>query len=667
MTKIYFHFLITFSLCAFYGHAQKRTKDHIVEKGETVYRLSKTYNTSISDIVKLNPSASKVIYIGEVLKIPISKVNSGEATTNNKQKTTITDYVSPYTVKSGETKFGLSKKFGMTIINLEKQNPHIIKGLQAGHVLRISTSNTPTNSQITAKNNSKKSGSTQWHEVIKGDTFYSISKLYTVDLNLLIESNSTITADDISIGSQIKIPSQILESNTSLQNRTEYVVKKGDTKYSLAKTFKTTITKLENLNPQIKDILRSGITIKTPIILKTLESPNNANVQQNEGDLNNQIKSNKIQLIDSNMNNIASPRNNTTIKSFRDLSASVDISKNKKILMLMPFNEEEFNSYEKDTTNYGTISITELKEYIQFYKGAKTAVDSLSKIGLPVKINLLKIDDLKIKKMSDNINLDSYDAIITIRYDKTIEKTILSHTDNDIPIISLNSKNEDYKDSSIFQALPSVNTQKLKTLKHVNDKKGNIIVISDYDRIESRVFITNHSPSAKMIVTNKKDEYSDEDILSQLVKNKTNYVIIDSKKRGLFLSSTTLLLGQTSNYDIQLVVLEASMIPKNQEISSKRFRILKLIYPDINQITNTKQTLNYFDSYKLKYKIEPSRKNLQGFDITFDTALRLSQDIAFKDSALEHKTSYFTLKFNYIKNNFLFYDNNEIIIREFKD
>jgi hypothetical protein len=105
----------------------------------------------------------------------------------------------------------------------------------------------------------------------------------------------------------------------------------------------------------------------------------------------------------------------------------------------------------------------------------------------------------------------------------------------------------------------------------------------------------------------------------------------------------------------------------NQQISTKRFRILKLIYPDINQLTNTIQTLKYFNNYKLKYGSEPSQNILQGFDITFDTVLRLSQDMGFKESAITYKTSYLTLKFSYIKNIFMIYDNNEIIIREFND
>ena len=771
MTKVFFKFLTIFSFCTFYGNAQDLAKNHIVKKGETVYRLSKVYNVSISEIIKLNPSASKVIYIDEVLKIPVSRVNSDEPKTNFKKNPTKINDLLAYKVRPGDTKFGLSKKFGISITNLENQNQHIKKGLQAGHIIKISNSNYSSPSQSTAATNTQQSDSLQYHAVIKGDTFYSISKLYTIDLALLISVNSSIIPKKMSIGTQIRIPNQAFDAYTSLQNKTEYLVKKGDTKFGLAQIFNTTIGQLENLNPQIVDMLRSGVTIQIPTKLSSVVTKNNDVQTSNENLKTQTLKDTIIEIIppkalkdsimekletkivdpitisneteltanikdssavntisirenknneldyknyviepketlyglskkaglsipeflklnpnlsesvlagtvikmpmaygDSNLKtNIQNPNTDTNRDSYTDLSTFITSAKNKKILMLMPFSEIEFNYYTKSTANYNAISNTDLQNNIQFYKGTKTAIDSLNNMGIKTEINVLKIDDIKNKNAYKNIDLNYYDAIITVQFDQEIEKVFLSKANTDIPIIALNSQFENYASSSIFQALPSVYIQKLKTLQYVNSKEGNIIMISDNERIDSRSFITKHSPTIKMVITNNKDEYSNKDIISKLDKNKTNYIIIDSKKNGVFLRSTTLLLGQTSNYDIQLVVLESSLLPTNQQISTKRFRILKLIYPDINQLTNTLKTLKYFNNYKLKYGSEPSQNILQGFDITFDTVLRLSQDMGFKESAITYKTSYLTLKFNYIKNTFMIYDNNEIIIREFND
>ncbi|MFD2917367.1 muramidase family protein [Psychroserpens luteus] len=778
MTRVFFMSLTFFSFCFFYGNAQTLTKNHTVKKGETVYQLSKIYGVSVNAILELNPNAAKVIYIDEILKIPISEETSN-AQENEEQSPVKTGSSFVYKVKRGDTKFGLSKKFGITISSLENQNPHIKLVLQAGHVLNINNSNYLSQSQPEYTSTPENTKTNKSHVVVKGDTFYSISKLYSVDLASLISANSSIIPEKMSIGIQVKLPNQGF-SNTPLENKTEYFVKKGDTKFGLAKTFNTTIANLESLNPQIVDMLRYGITIKIPSTenstvvqnntveqqpnleeeeeeVKTETTKENSNtvaiqtptdsIQDNVETKIDEIKTNVLidpeltennNPVDSiptttssitnnqnsniayknyviepketlyglskkagmtipeflelnpklsesvivgtiikmpitsfdpntkliNSSNTSEPKTNS---SYTNLSTSITNVKDKKVLMLLSFNDLEFTYYTKNTSNYEAISNPDLRNDIQFYKGALTAIDSLSKLGIETEISLIKIDNNLINKTFQDIDLESFDAIITSNFNKDIETAMMLKTSKSIPVIATKSEYLTYNMNSIYQAIPSVNAQKLKTLQYLNDKKGNIIVISDSDNIESRSFITKNSPNAKIIITNENGEFSNESIISSLDKNTTNYIIIDSNKNGVFLSSTTFLLGQVSNYDIQLVVLESSLLPNNQQISSKRFSILKLIYPDINQITNTAQTLQYFDDYKLKYNIDPTNKALQGFDITFDTMLRLSQDMSFEESVKTVKTEYFLLKFYYIKNDNGVYDNHEIIIREFNN
>ena len=49
---------------------------HTVVSGETVYSISKMYNTSVDDIYRLNPSSKEGIGVGEVLIIPQRRVIS---------------------------------------------------------------------------------------------------------------------------------------------------------------------------------------------------------------------------------------------------------------------------------------------------------------------------------------------------------------------------------------------------------------------------------------------------------------------------------------------------------------------------------------------------------------------------------------------------------------
>ncbi len=755
-------------LCFFFGNAQKLTKNHTVKKGETVYQLSRIYNVSVNDIFQLNPEASNLIFVGEVLKIPVSEEQASNNQNTAPQNTTKGGNAFVYKVKRGDTKFGLSKKFGISISSLEDQNPHIKPMLQAGHILEINNSNYSPQSQTqnTSKPQSTQSSNT-FHTVIKGDTFYGISKQYNVDLNLLTSINSSVIPEKMAIGSQIKIPnSDDSNSLANTRNKTEYLVKKGDTKFALSKMFDTSISELERLNPQIVDMLRYGTVIKIPsedintiaqtssdkvleeeeniknttdsnstetptdlaeqdiepnpndpdnIVLKdttelaknTIDqdsiSPNNPAININENEqlaykpyviepketlyglskkagmtipeflkLNPELSESVtigtiIKMPIKNLDTTSvelSPNlnNNSSDNSYKDLSSIVTSKTNKKILMLMPFSNEEFKYYDKNTTNFNAIADTDLQNDIQFYRGAKTAIDSLNKLGLKAEISLEKISN-----GIENIDINSFDAIIASKIDEDLETALSTTLNSDIPIITTNSETYDYQIETIYQALPTTEIQIEKTLEYLNESNGNIIVISDVNRLESRLLIKKFSPNAKIFITNTDNEFSENDLISNLEKNKTNYVVIDSEKNGVFLSSTTVLLGQSSKFEIQIAVLESALVPKGQQISSKRFKILKLIYPDLSQITNNSKTLRYFNNYKLKNDTDPSNKVLQGFDIMFDTMLRLSQDVSFQETAKIYKTEYFTLKFNYKKNNSGVFDNHEIIIREFNN
>ena len=85
--------------------------------------------------------------------------------------------------------------------------------------------------------------------VKKGDTLYSIAKNNSTTVNELIKENS-LTNTNLSIGQNLIIPS------------TTYTVKKGDTLYSIAKTFNTTVSELKKINNIVSDILTIGQILK---------------------------------------------------------------------------------------------------------------------------------------------------------------------------------------------------------------------------------------------------------------------------------------------------------------------------------------------------------------------------------------------------------------------
>lgn len=175
---------------------QEKTFTHTISKGENLFQIAKKYNVSVEDILKINPGAEKGIQENTVLQIPntnsvsyllkrndvsaiaytkhqvtaketlfsiarqynvsvkdLDELNS-EALKDglkigqqillpNKKKTIdgsariITEETIFHVVQPKETKFSIAKKYGITIAQLELQNPEIINGLKEGNKLAI--------------------------------------------------------------------------------------------------------------------------------------------------------------------------------------------------------------------------------------------------------------------------------------------------------------------------------------------------------------------------------------------------------------------------------------------------------------------------------------------------------------------------------------------------
>ena len=110
------NFLRSFIICSILISVvlvfSSQTASHEVQKGETLYSISRKYGISVGELCSENNiSTSAVIKTGQKLKIPTQ--NSSEA--KNTQKIEKTD---TYIVKKGDTLYGIAKRFGISVETL---------------------------------------------------------------------------------------------------------------------------------------------------------------------------------------------------------------------------------------------------------------------------------------------------------------------------------------------------------------------------------------------------------------------------------------------------------------------------------------------------------------------------------------------------------------------
>jgi LysM repeat protein len=142
-----------------------------------------------------------------------------------------------YTVKRGDTLYGISNQYGVSVNDIININNLKSTVLSIGQILIIPTSSGTNPSSVFT------------YTVKKGDSLYNIARRYETTVDQIIKLNN-LSSNLLSIGQKLLVP-ETDESVTSLPSYINYTVKSGDTLYSIAKKYNTTVNDIlkdNNLN-----------------------------------------------------------------------------------------------------------------------------------------------------------------------------------------------------------------------------------------------------------------------------------------------------------------------------------------------------------------------------------------------------------------------------------
>jgi LysM repeat protein len=134
-----------------------------------------------------------------------------------------------YLISPGETIYGISTKYGVSLTDLFELNPEIENGLKVGQVINI-----PYNPSAMAKPIKTSPPNAQVYKVQPGDTYYGIAKKYNTSVDQLLKMNHM----DLKAGQEIVVGYDNPSSATSTTS----------TKPSVTTTNTTTNTNTTNIN-----------------------------------------------------------------------------------------------------------------------------------------------------------------------------------------------------------------------------------------------------------------------------------------------------------------------------------------------------------------------------------------------------------------------------------
>jgi LysM repeat protein len=232
---------------------------YTVKPGDTLYGISNQYGVSVVELANLNNVTASTLKIGQVLKIP---TNSG----------TNPDNMFMYTVKKGDSLYNIATKYNTTVNELINLNNLKTTNLSIGQILRIPETYTKEEDMVMPEYTS--------YTVKKGDNLYSIARANNVDVDTIIRDNN-LSNTNLNIGQVLKIRTnnEVIEECFGSDytppvdaSTTTYTVKKGDSLYTIANRYNTSVDNIKSLNNLVTNNLSIGQVLKIPNISNTTQT-----------------------------------------------------------------------------------------------------------------------------------------------------------------------------------------------------------------------------------------------------------------------------------------------------------------------------------------------------------------------------------------------------------
>jgi len=232
---------------------------HIARKGDTLWSIAQQYNLSVDLILATNNIAnSELISIGQEVKIPshkdvVTEKNIADQPVINESN--INNNINPperaepfvYTVQAGDNLWDIARKYGISVeVIIGVNNLKDKDLLSLGQKLEI-----PGVGGGISNPKQEQEPTIITYTVVKGDTLWSISQKYDVNMSTIISTNNLKEISQLSIGQKLELPITNMDiakaegySQEAAAEEIIYYVKKGESLWSISRDYNV---KLESI------------------------------------------------------------------------------------------------------------------------------------------------------------------------------------------------------------------------------------------------------------------------------------------------------------------------------------------------------------------------------------------------------------------------------------
>lgn len=524
-----------------------------------------------------------------------------------------------YKVKQGETMDKIAEKLDMKTPDLQRLNPDVEGQPRANSFLVV-----PEKKLNNFKNKVKESA-----EVV---------------------SDSIVNTSDLD--EEEKLLEEIKEKFVV------YEVKKGDTFYSLNKTFDVSRGELLQLNPELKEGLKVGMLLK--------------------------IKEIPLEIVSEEI-------------FYNDY---IDRNKDLKVALLLPFRTHKYRNDSLTLKEIFDRNSTLLNITTDFYLGAEIAIDSLRRKGVDIEFNVFDTGDRRSNQINSIIsrnNLNSNDVIIGPLYSEEVT-TVAANVN--VPVIYpvYSDDQSRFSASNIVKTSPEKkvfreelekyiieNFNKVETIADNNTlideevtietpiiERGNIIIVSDESSVSKQNSRTiqnnlNYGIDAEVNVLSPENGYIEKSRFLNLLKpGAKNWVIIATDKNVAVSDAINSLISLPEETTVKVFTYDKGKVYDkidNRKLAKIGFTYVSDEFVDENSLN----TRIFNQQYQKKNKALPSFYATKGFDITYDILIRLASGYDLKSTLEEGMSVRVESKFDYRNSSYLSENKGLFIVQYNKD
>ncbi|GAK77876.1 N-acetylmuramoyl-L-alanine amidase AmiB precursor [Nonlabens ulvanivorans] len=608
-------------------------KQHVVQKGETVFSIVGKYRINATELTQLNPDIKSGLKEDSILLIP--------ASSNVLTQRKIVEY-KKHKVRRRETLYGIAKKYDVTELDIKEANKELYsKGLRKGDRIQIPvfeeveipvSVTTPVDEVTTDA--PLEDGK---YRVMPKDTKFGIATKYGIKVPALESLNPEIK--DLHPGMVINVPviktvvndgSVLNEGNAVINKFVNYEVPAKMTMYSLENLTGITEDSLIALNPHIKDGLKLGMNIRIP---------------------NSEIG--HINVMDSKFT------------GFSNLLDSISNYNPQRFAVMLPLSLNKLGEETSDDALLRKESATRIA--LDFYSGMTIARDSAQSLGLMVTYDVFDTQKStsKVNSIINSHDFNSYAAVVGPLLAKNVVEAAKELKSDGIPVISPLTNTDVRLYKNLFQARPDQALLKQKLMDYLvaNSEGKNIILVTDSKKPELKNEYLALFPNAKELKPNKDNYIYKQTYINALDSDKDNWVILAVDNEGFITDAISHYSAKAKSHNVTMFGYENY---DELELPHMRLGSLKYTYPSINRDSGSEN--GFSKKYYRKYQITPNAYATRGFDVAMDIILRNASAGNLYDSAMNNgSTSQVENKFNYSKKFMAGYYNESVYLLQYQE